>query len=202
MGSKRRRLAPSFEALARARDAALTRRVDIDPGERVRRDDARLTLLEASGLLDGVGSLAAYVAMPGEPDPRPWYHLAEGRQVALPRIDGDELSFHFVDGRTDVVAATMGILEPVRHRPVELGRLDLVLVPLLVFDAYCHRAGRGRGYYDRALARLETGSVAAARPILLGIADDEDEVAEVAQHDGDVALDAVLTPSRLHRCST
>jgi len=46
------------------------------------------------------------------------------------------------------------ILEPIHSKkdfcPIE--KIDLFLIPLVAFDAQCHRIGRGAGCYDRALA--------------------------------------------------
>jgi 5-formyltetrahydrofolate cyclo-ligase len=118
--------------------------------------------------------------------------------VALPRVEGHDLSFHFVDGPDDLEEGRWGIPEPAHDRPVLLSELDAALVPLLVFDSRCARAGRGGGFYDRALAPL-AGRDAPAKPILIGVADDEDEVPVVPVRSHDVALDAVVTPSRVHR---
>ena len=71
---------------------------------------------------------------------------------------------------------------------VALNRLDLALVPGLGFDARGHRLGRGKGHYDRLLAGF-TG-------MKIGVAFDFQIVTEVPREPHDIALDAVVTPTR------
>ncbi len=75
----------------------------------------------------------------------------------------------------------------------EAGELtpEILLVPLLAFDARGHRLGYGAGYYDRTLARLR-----AKNPVIaIGLAFDAQRVDEVPHDEHDQPLDWVLTPS-------
>ena len=88
-----------------------------------------------------------------------------------------------------------GIAEPLPDKPVL--EPDVVLVPLLAFDATGYRLGYGGGFYDRTLARLR-----AIKPVVaVGIAYDELKVDAVPHLDYDQRLDWVLTPSGPLRCS-
>jgi 5-formyltetrahydrofolate cyclo-ligase len=74
---------------------------------------------------------------------------------------------------------------------------DVVLVPLLAFDAQGFRLGYGGGFYDRTLARLR-----AIKPVVaVGVAYDELKVDAVPHRSYDERLDWVLTPSGPQRCS-
>lgn len=42
--------------------------------------------------------------------------------------------------------------EDVNKARISLDRIDLVVVPGVVFDTHCFRVGLGKGHYDRALA--------------------------------------------------
>ena len=81
----------------------------------------------------------------------------------------------------------MGILQPPPTNE-ELAP-DVLLVPLVAFDAGMRRLGHGAGYYDRTLAALR-----ARKPVLaIGIAFAAQQVdrVPVGPHDG--LLDAVAT---------
>jgi 5-formyltetrahydrofolate cyclo-ligase len=92
-------------------------------------------------------------------------------------------------------SATWGIAEPLPSRPVI--EPDIVLVPVLAFDAQGYRLGYGGGFYDRSLASLRS-----KKPIVaVGIAYDELKVDAVPHLDYDQRVDWVLTPSGPLRCS-
>jgi 5-formyltetrahydrofolate cyclo-ligase len=70
--------------------------------------------------------------------------------------------------------------------------LDLVLVPLVGFDARGHRLGMGAGLYDRHFAFLRHRR-AWRRPLLVGVAFEAQKVARLAEAAHDVQLDGVVT---------
>jgi 5-formyltetrahydrofolate cyclo-ligase len=70
--------------------------------------------------------------------------------------------------------------------------LDLVLVPLVGFDARGHRLGMGAGLYDRHFAFLRHRR-AWHRPLLVGVAFDVQKVAHLAEAEHDVLLWGVVT---------
>jgi 5-formyltetrahydrofolate cyclo-ligase len=85
-----------------------------------------------------------------------------------------------------------GILEPTDLAPVSARDLQLILIPLVGFDAQGHRLGSGAGYYDRALAfrRLRRHWPG---PKLVGIAYECQRVEALAVRPTDVPLDAIIT---------
>ena len=124
-----------------------------------------------------------------------WLH-AEGCRLALPVMIGKGLPLTmraWVPGDA-MDAAAWGIAEPLPDKPeVEP---DVVLVPLLAFDANGFRLGYGGGFYDRTLAKLR-----ARKPVVaVGVAYDEQKVDAVPVESYDQRLDWVLTPSGPQRC--
>jgi 5-formyltetrahydrofolate cyclo-ligase len=106
------------------------------------------------------GLVACYWSFGSEPSTHGlifalWKH---GTTVILPvqRADGD-LDWAVYDGPDSLAPGPLGIMEPVdTRRGVETIRTaGLVLVPALAVDRSTGvRLGRGRGFYDRALARV------------------------------------------------
>lgn len=153
--------------------------------------------------------VAAYVALPGEPDLADLRADLRGRgvEVLLPVVrDGGVLAWGRDDGRLRPGPAHpsgVRIDEPVTPAGrAALLRADVVLLPATAVDLSGARLGQGGGYYDRALADLaEAAPVAAGRAgdVLLVAVCHDDEVlpagaVPVAAHDRRV--DAVLTPTR------
>lgn len=68
---------------------------------------------------------------------------------------------------------------------------DLVLAPLIAFDAAGYRLGQGGGYYDRTLAALR----AAGRLFVIGLAYAGQQVERIPHDAHDQPLDAILTES-------
>ena len=70
---------------------------------------------------------------------------------------------------------------------------DILLVPLVAFDAAGHRLGYGSGFYDRTLAALR-----ARRDLLaIGLAYDGQEVPSILADENDQRLNAVITEARV-----
>ena len=102
--------------------------------------------------------LVAYVSDGTEPDLTPvlQYALQADITLCLPRF-GQDGSYSIVTVRSlDFPASHWGIPEPSADAPAappELLAEALWLVPGVAFDSACRRLGRGKGVYDRLLAR-------------------------------------------------
>jgi 5-formyltetrahydrofolate cyclo-ligase len=149
--------------------------------------------------------IASYWPADGEMDPGPLLALAgrPGRRAFLPVLRPDRPSrlwfFPYAPG-DPLRANRLGIPEPRRGRQVALPpwALDLILVPLVGFDADCNRLGMGGGYYDRTLAFLHRRRYW-HRPRLIGLAHECQRVHRLEPRPWDVPLDAVATERRLYR---
>jgi 5-formyltetrahydrofolate cyclo-ligase len=146
----------------------------------------------------------AYIAMPGEVETREIITRAykERKKVAIPRIEGQELTFYAYDGRTrDLLPNQFGVLEPdpvwVPVPPEQLeGRRLLILAPGLGFDRSRQRLGRGKGFYDRFLERVRSAGVSVR---VIGLAFAEQLVEAVPVGGQDQPLDGVVTDRELVR---
>jgi len=95
-----------------------------------------------------------------------------------------------------------GIDEPVvaLSQRVSALQIDTILVPLVGFDARCHRLGMGAGFYDRALRRRRERTQPFRRPRLIGVAYDVQRVERLEPAPWDVTLDMVVTERGVLRC--
>ena len=120
----------------------------------------------------------------------------EGHALAMPVMQGKGLPLVFrAWAPGDAMdRAVWGIAEPRADKPVL--EPDIVLVPLLAFDAAGRRLGYGGGYFDRTLRGLR----ARKSIVAIGLAYDESQVDAVPHLDYDERLDWVLRPSGPLRC--
>jgi 5-formyltetrahydrofolate cyclo-ligase len=117
-------------------------------------------LMSADSWTEGAGVVAMFGGLKSEPDLLPllpWLR-ERGIQVAFFAI-GEEgvLHPHLVRDAGDLVTGVHGVLMPnVSNCPrVNETEIDVVLVPGLAFSFRDGaRLGRGKGYYDRVLAKL------------------------------------------------
>jgi len=113
--------------------------------------------------------------------------------------EGSTLLFAPFNDNTPMIDNRFNIKEPdvdPSHyiMPMEL---DAVLVPLLGFDKDCNRMGMGGGFYDRSFAQRREQQ---GKPVLIGVAYDQQQTDTVFPDWWDVALDMVVTESRvIHR---
>jgi 5-formyltetrahydrofolate cyclo-ligase len=93
------------------------------------------------------------------------------------------------------------ILEPVNiNEQIAPDALDLVIVPLLAFDAEGHRLGTGGGYYDRTFAGLREKSD--KRPQFIGLAYKAQQAEALPADPWDIALDGVVTEEGFLICTS
>lgn len=78
--------------------------------------------------------------------------LEDGKQVAVPKVYGDEMKFIYMTDLSLVEKSDMGIPEPVADGPEGDDPTALVLMPGLAFTVNGDRMGYGGGYYDKFLA--------------------------------------------------
>ena len=118
-----------------------------------------------------------------------------GHRIVMPRVAGrnQPLDFHLWEAGTKLVRGGFGLSEPSRDWP-KLNP-DVLIVPMLAFDAAGYRVGYGAGYYDRTIRGLRVAkSVTAA-----GFAFAVQEFPELPHLAHDERLDWIVTENGAHR---
>ena len=145
--------------------------------------------------------IAAYFAVNGEIglDPVIDDALSRGKQVFLPNLDQQSLRFapyfHGQKMRNNKFRLPEPDVDPVDMLAPDA--LELVLVPLVVFDADRNRIGMGGGFYDRSFAFRK--DPASTGPALIGVAHELQKVERIVPQDWDVRLDLIVTEQSIYR---
>ena len=149
-------------------------------------------------------TLSAYWPVEGELDLRPLIGVAlsKGKRVYLPIVDPVARVLHFARYRPErgLRVSGYGLSEPRAQRGERIVplRLDLVLLPLVGFDAFGTRLGMGGGYYDRTFAGVRSAA-ATRRPRLVGVAFELQRLDALERAPWDVPIDAVVTDRGSYR---
>lgn len=181
-----------------------TLRRSLSRHERRQRADALCRQLFNQPLFRNSRRLAVYLPTDGEIDTATIIAHAWtlGKQVYLPVLvpcRHNRLWFARYMPDTRLVSNRFGIAEPeaVHRQRVEPHALDLVLTPLVGFDANGNRLGMGGGFYDRSFAFLLRRTVW-RKPRLVGLAYDFQQLPRLPGQPWDVPLTAVVTDTAWH----
>ena len=143
--------------------------------------------------------IALYLPTDGEIDPRLLLREAQrrGKAVYLPVLSAwpkTKMVFQRIAPDETLIPNRFRILEPRIHRARQrkVWALDLVLLPLVGFDATGGRLGMGGGFYDRSLAYL-TRRQCWRKPTLLGLAHECQKVDSLMQASWDVPLQGTVS---------
>jgi 5-formyltetrahydrofolate cyclo-ligase len=175
------------------RDRCLRRRSMIDDDTR----DSAAETVASRGLswLDSgrPQAIGGYMAIRNELDITQMMETLDdlGHGIGLPVVVAKHqpMIFRAWDGNHDLPKTTFGVPTPTAEQ-VEL-EPDILLVPLLAFDADGYRLGYGGGFYDRTIAKLrQTKQV-----IAIGVAFDEQEIPRLPREPHDIPMDWILTQS-------
>jgi 5-formyltetrahydrofolate cyclo-ligase len=141
-------------------------------------------------------SIAAFVAIPGEPLLLPLISELRDRRWVLPRIDGETMRFHLVDAVLPRLhPGPFGLAEPLPDAPViPIEEIELFLCPGMAFTRCGKRLGRGKGYYDRALAASHSES------LRVGVCFREQVLPELPMDPHDLPMHFLATPDEFVSC--
>lgn len=124
-------------------------------------------------------------------------HLLSGKdkEIVVSKSDFETRGMtHFLlTDNTKIKKNEYNIPEPVNGLPVPSETIEVVFVPLLVFDVFGNRVGYGKGFYDKFLAECKPGTI----KIGLSFFEAEERIEDVFE--SDVKLDYCVTPLETYR---
>ncbi|MFJ3459013.1 5-formyltetrahydrofolate cyclo-ligase [Scandinavium goeteborgense] len=144
-------------------------------------------------------TVALFLSFDGELDTRPLIEQLwlSGKKVYLPVLhpfSPGNLLFLYYHPHSELVVNRLKIQEPkldVRD-VLPLSELDVLITPLVAFDAQGQRLGMGGGFYDRTLQNWQQHGL---QPV--GYAHDCQRVDTLPTEKWDIPLPAVVTPSKV-----
>lgn len=124
-------------------------------------------------------------------------HLLSGKDkeiiVAKSNFETREMTHFLLTDNTKIKKNEYNIPEPVDGLEVPTHKIDVVFVPLLAFDKTGHRAGYGKGFYDKFLTECKPETI----KIGLSFFEAEEIIEDVFEND--VKLDYCVTPKGVYR---
>ncbi len=114
------------------------------------------------------------------------------KRVFVPKIQGSNLMNIEIDNNTNYSLNYLGIKEPLSSNQKDTNLLEVIFVPLLVFDKLGHRVGYGGGYYDKFLGNIKDDIL----KIGLSLFEPIDKIQDIEKHD--ISLDYTITPKRIY----
>lgn len=102
-----------------------------------------------------------------------------------------EMTSYLLQKDTILEVNRWGIPEPKGGVIFDEVNIDVVLIPLLIFDKSGHRVGYGKGFYDRFLRKLRPGA------LRIGLCLEPPVPIITDTHEMDVMLNYCVTPDRV-----
>jgi len=147
--------------------------------------------IAASDAWRNARTVAIFAPQPREPDIELLWSHGAGKTFAYPRVTEGRLDLFRVASLHELAPGAFGVREPAGDPActVSPDALDLILVPGVAFTADGARLGRGGGFYDRLLARLDS------RTCKIGICFDSQLLPELPIEPHDQHVDFIATES-------
>lgn len=131
-----------------------------------------------------------------EVDTQAILHILQGKDkhVVLSKADFEEgsLTNYLLTDSTVIKVNQWGVPEPVDGIEIPPSKVDVVFIPLLIFDREGNRIGYGKGFYDRFLSQCKPEVI----KVGLSFFSAEEEPFETEAHD--VPLDYCVTPEKIY----
>ncbi|MFT2090237.1 5-formyltetrahydrofolate cyclo-ligase [Paraglaciecola sp. 2405UD69-4] len=153
--------------------------------------------------LEKVNTIAVYLANDGEINPSEIikYCWQSNKRVLLPAMhpfSKGHLVFVEYLANSPMKTNQYGIKEPIvtTNNIIPLAEIELIMTPLVAFDAKGNRLGMGGGYYDRTLAPIKRYNL---NTQLIGLAHSCQQVDTLDANYWDIPLHGIATPKQFFK---
>ena len=123
-------------------------------------------------------------------------HLLSGKdkEIVVSKSDfaSRNMTHFLLTDNTKIKKNKYNIPEPIDGIEVPVTKIDVVFVPLLAFDKTGHRAGYGKGFYDKFLTECKPETI----KVGLSFFEAEEKIEDVFE--SDVKLDYCVTPNGVY----
>jgi 5-formyltetrahydrofolate cyclo-ligase len=124
-------------------------------------------------------------------------HLLSGKdkEIVISKTDfaSRNMTHFLLTDNTKIKKNKYNIPEPVDGLEVPTHKIEVVFVPLLAFDKTGHRAGYGKGFYDKFLTECKPETI----KIGLSFFEAEERIADIFE--SDVKLNYCVTPNEVYK---
>ena len=131
-----------------------------------------------------------------EVDTQAILHILQGKDkhvvLSKANFESGSMTNYLLTDSTVIKVNDWGIPEPVEGIEIKASSIDVVFIPLLVYDEKGNRIGYGKGFYDRFLSQCKPEVV----KVGLSFFSAEEDIPDVDEHD--VPLDYCVTPEKIY----
>ncbi len=114
-------------------------------------------------------------------------------RISVPRVRNNTLENFFLEGTHQLEKNAWDIHEPKKGILTDVKKIDLVIVPLLIFDRSGDRIGYGKGFYDKFLKECPS----TCKKIGLSFFEPVEKIDDAEEFD--IPLTHCITPARLYQ---
>jgi 5-formyltetrahydrofolate cyclo-ligase len=122
--------------------------------------------------------------------------LANKKNVCVPvtSFKDKTLLASSIKGLSDLEKKPNGLIEPRKINSCPIEKIDLIVVPGVVFDEEGYRVGYGGGFYDRLLKK------APRKTVTVGLCFEQNIAKNVPKQSHDAKMDFVISEKRVIAC--
>ena len=134
------------------------------------------------------GTWGAYKSLGAEPK-IDWDKVSSQISWAFPKIENEKLEFYNSAGIFK--KSYLGFLEPEDGKIVNIKNINGFVIPAVAYDTEGHRLGRGKGFYDQALAEF-TGKK-------IGVCFNMSLCEELPRERHDIKCELIVTENQIYK---